>query len=61
MKKRKNNEKNTDDLIIIGKIGEKKRSLQKKVQKLNELIEMRIEKKKRVKELIAKRAGVWKT
>jgi hypothetical protein len=48
-----------NNLIIIGKIGEKEKFHQKKVQKLNELIEMRIERKKRVKELIAKRAGAF--
>jgi hypothetical protein len=48
-----------DDLIIVGNIGERESSHQKKVQKLNELIEMRIERKKRVKELMAKRAGAF--
>jgi hypothetical protein len=49
--------KNLDDLIIVGMIGEREKPHQKKVEKLNELIEMRIQRKRRVKELMAKRAG----
>jgi hypothetical protein len=48
-----------DDLIIVGKMREEEMCHQKKVQKFNELIEMRMERKKRVKELIAKRAGTF--
>jgi hypothetical protein len=59
LKKRKNNGKNLDDLIIVGKIGEKEKPHRKKVQKINELIEMQIERKERVKELMAKRAGAF--
>jgi hypothetical protein len=53
------NRKNLDDLIIVGKIGERERHHQRKVQKINELIEMRIERKRRVKELMAKRSGTF--
>jgi hypothetical protein len=48
-----------DDLIIVGKRKEKKTPHQKKVQMLNELIQMRMERKKYVKELMAKRAGTF--
>ena len=48
-----------DDLVIMGKIGERETSHQKKVQKIKELVEMRIERKKHVKELEAKRAGTF--
>lgn len=48
-----------DDLIIVGKMREEEKSHQKKVQKFNKLIEMRMERKKQVKELIAKRAGAF--
>jgi hypothetical protein len=47
-----------EDLIIVGEMGERERSHQKKVQRLNELIEMRIKRKKRTKELMAKRARI---
>jgi hypothetical protein len=40
-------------------MGERERRHQKKVEKINELIEMRLERKKRVKELLAKRAGTF--
>lgn len=58
-KKNKNKGKNLDDLIIVGKRKEKKNSHQKKVKMLNELIQMRMERKKCVKELMAKRAGTF--
>jgi hypothetical protein len=51
--------KNLDDLIVVGEIGEREKSHQKKVQKVNELIEMRIERKINIKELMAKRAGTY--
>lgn len=46
------------DLIVVRKRGEKENSHQKKVQKLNELIAMRVARKMRLKELMAKRAGI---
>lgn len=47
--------KNLDDLIAVGKMRE-----EEKVWKFNELIEMRMERRKHaVKELIAKRAGTF--
>jgi hypothetical protein len=49
----------SNDLVIVGKIGDKEITHQKKVQKLNELIKMRMERKKRVKELMAKRGGTF--
>lgn len=52
--------KNLDDLIIIGKTGKRAKRHWKKVQELNELLEMRMERKKRIKELIAKRTGTFK-
>lgn len=45
------------DLDVPGQASKGEISHQKRVQKLNELIESRIERKKRVKELMAKRAG----
>jgi hypothetical protein len=48
-----------DDLVVVGEIGEREKSYQKKVQKVNELIEMRIERKIKIKELMAKRAGTY--
>ena len=48
-----------DDLIIVGKMGERENLHRKKVQRLNELIEMRVERKKRIRELIDKRAGTF--
>jgi len=50
---------NDSGLIIIGKRGEKEISHQKKVQKLKELIAMRVARKKRLEELMEKRAGVF--
>jgi hypothetical protein len=38
-------------------MGEREKRHQKKVQRFNEMIEMRMERKKRVKELMAKRSG----
>jgi hypothetical protein len=61
-KKRKFNhsdKKDLEDLIVVGEMGERERLHQKKVQRLNELIEMRMERKKRTKELMAKRAGTF--
>lgn len=46
-----------DDLIIVGMEGEGGKRHRKKVQKINEIIEMRIERKKRIKELMTKRSG----
>jgi hypothetical protein len=49
--------RNDDSLIVVRKGGEKKNSHQKKVQKLNELIAMRVARKIRLKELMDKRAA----
>jgi hypothetical protein len=46
--------KNLDDLVVVGEIGEREKSHQKKVQKVNELIEMRIERKIKIKEFRVK-------
>jgi hypothetical protein len=48
-----------DDLIVMGTMGEKEKRHRKKAQKLNELIEMRMQRKMQVKELMAKRAGTF--
>jgi len=51
--------RNDCSLIVVGKMGEKEISHQKKVQKLNELIAMRVARKMRLKELMEKRAGTF--
>jgi hypothetical protein len=59
-KKRKinlSNSKDLDDLIVVGMMGETEKRHRKKVREINELIEMRIKRKKEIKELMAKRSG----
>ena len=51
--------KNLEDLIVVGSMGEMEKCHQKKVRKINDLLEMRMEKKKKIKELMAKRAGTF--
>jgi hypothetical protein len=51
--------RNDDGLIVIRKRGEMDNSHQKKVQKVNELIAMRVARKMRLKELMEKRAGTF--
>jgi hypothetical protein len=51
--------KNFNDLIVVGIMGRMEKRHRKKVQKLNDLLEMRMEKKKQIKELMAKRAGTF--
>jgi hypothetical protein len=47
------------DLAIVGQMGVEEISHQKRVQKINELMDMQMERKKRVKELMAKREGTF--
>jgi hypothetical protein len=47
------------DIVIVGTGGEKDTSYKKKVQKLRQLIAMRVARKKRVEELMAKREGTF--
>ena len=51
--------RNDVDLIVVRKRGEKEYSHQKKAQRLNELIAMRVARKMRLKELVEKRAGTF--
>lgn len=46
-------------LIVVGKGKEREISHQKKTQKLKEFIAMRVARKKRLKELMEKRAGTF--
>jgi hypothetical protein len=56
-KKRKLGGTDGKNLIVVGKTGENKISHGKKVEKLKELMFSRMERKKRVRELMAKREG----
>ena len=47
------------NIVIVGMGGEKNASHQKKVQKLRQLIAMRMARKKRVEELMTKREGIF--
>ena len=47
------------DLVIVGTGGGKDASHKKKVQKLRQLIAMRVAREKRVEELMAKREGIF--
>jgi len=49
--------KNLDVLIVMGTMGKKEKRHQRKVLRFKELMEMRIERKKKIKDLMAKRAG----
>lgn len=53
------NERSFGSLIITGKGGEREISHKKRVESLTELISMRVERRRKVRELMAKRAGTF--